>query len=82
LAFGRADASTEYSPLTRSLSAVPFENIPAEESASQGQKCFMDVGSFLITDAQPPKLVDPSERPLDDPTPSAQSAAMRGVALG
>jgi hypothetical protein len=42
----------------------------------------MDVGSFLITDAQPPKLVEPSERPLDHPTPSAQSAAVFSVALG
>jgi hypothetical protein len=42
----------------------------------------MDVGSFLITDAQSPKLIEPSERPLDDPAPSAQSAAVFGVALG
>jgi hypothetical protein len=42
----------------------------------------MDVGSFLITDSQPPKLIQPGERPLDDPTPSAQSAAMLGVAHG
>jgi len=41
----------------------------------------MDVGSFLITDAQSPKLIEPSERPLDDPTPSAQSTSMFGVAL-
>ena len=41
----------------------------------------MDVGSFLITHAQSPKLIEPSERPLDDPTPSAQSASMFGVAL-
>jgi hypothetical protein len=40
------------------------------------------VGSFLITDAQSPKLIQPSERPLDDPPPSAQSAAMFCVALG
>ena len=42
----------------------------------------MNVGSFLITDAQSPKLIEPSERRLDDPTPSAQSASMFGVALG
>jgi hypothetical protein len=42
----------------------------------------MNVGSFLITNAESPKLIEPSERPLDDPTPSAQSAAMLGVALG
>jgi hypothetical protein len=41
----------------------------------------MDVRSFLITDAQSPKLVEPSERPLHDPAPSAEPAAMLGVAL-
>ena len=42
----------------------------------------MDVSSFLITDAQSAKLIEPGERPLHDPPPSAQSAAMFGVALG
>jgi hypothetical protein len=42
----------------------------------------MNVGSFLITDAQSPKLIEPSECPLYDPAPSAQSASMFGVALG
>jgi hypothetical protein len=42
----------------------------------------MNVGSFLITDAQSAKLIEPSERPLDDPAPSAQSAAVFGVAFG
>ena len=41
----------------------------------------MNVGSFLITDAQSPKLIEPSERPLHDPAPSAQTAAMFGVAF-
>ena len=41
----------------------------------------MDVGSFLVANAQSPKLVQPSERPLHDPAPSAQSTAMFGVAL-
>ena len=41
----------------------------------------MDVGSFLVSDAQSPKLIEPSECPLDDPTPSSQSASMFGVAL-
>jgi hypothetical protein len=31
----------------------------------------MNVGSFLKSDAQSPKLIEPSERPLDDPAPSA-----------
>jgi hypothetical protein len=42
----------------------------------------MNVGSFLITDAQSAKLIEPSERPFHDPTPLAQSASMFGLALG
>lgn len=41
----------------------------------------MDVGSFLIADAQSPKLIEPGKGPLDDPAPSAQSTSMFGVAL-
>ncbi len=42
----------------------------------------MNVGSFFITDAQSPKLIEPGKAPLNDPAPSAQSAAMFCVALG
>jgi hypothetical protein len=39
----------------------------AEESASQGQKCFMDVGSFLVTDERGRRdsdMVTESERKM------------------
>ena len=42
----------------------------------------MNVSSFLKPDAQPPKLIEPSERPLHDPAPLAQSASMFSVTLG
>ena len=42
----------------------------------------MNVGSFLIADAQSPKLIESGERPLHDPTPSAQAASMFGATLG
>jgi hypothetical protein len=42
----------------------------------------MDLSSFLITDAQSAKLIEPGERPLHDPAPTAQPAAMFGVAFG
>ena len=29
----------------------------------------MDVGPFVVPDAQPAELIQPSERPLDDPAP-------------
>ena len=41
----------------------------------------MNVGSFLITDSQSAKLIEPGERPLHDPAPLPQSAAVFGVAL-
>lgn len=61
--------------------AIPFESVPAEESAGQSQKRFMDVGPFLKADSQAAELIQPSECPFDDPSPSAQPAAMFGVAL-
>ena len=41
----------------------------------------MDIGSLLIADAQSAKLVEPGKAPLDDPAPSAQTAAVLGVTL-
>ena len=41
--------------------AVPFENLPAEQSARQGQKCFMDVSPLFIAYTQTTKLFEPSE---------------------
>jgi hypothetical protein len=41
----------------------------------------MDVGSFLVSDTQSPKLIEPSEASFDYPAPSAQSTAMLGVTL-
>ena len=37
----------------------------------------MDVGPFVVADAQAAKLVQPGERPLHDPAPPAQAAAVR-----
>jgi hypothetical protein len=58
---------------------MPFESVPAEESAGQGQKRFVYVCPFLIANSQAAELVQPSERPLHYPAPSAQPAAMFGV---
>jgi len=41
----------------------------------------MDVGAFLVSDAQPAILVEPSKASLDNPAPSTQSTAMFGVTL-
>ena len=59
---------------------MPFENVPAEERASQGQKRLMDVSPLLIPNAQAAELVQPGESPLYDPSPSAEAATVLGVA--
>ena len=41
----------------------------------------MNVRPFFVAHAQSPKLIQPGERPLHDPSPSPQSATMFGVAL-
>jgi hypothetical protein len=39
----------------------------------------MDIISLFVEDAQSAKLVEPGKTPLDDPAPSAQSAAVLGL---
>ena len=41
----------------------------------------MNVRAFFVAHAQSPELIQPSERPLHDPAPSAQSATMFCIAL-
>jgi hypothetical protein len=41
----------------------------------------MNVRPLLVANAQPPELIQPSERPFHDPPPSTQPAAVVGVAL-
>ena len=40
----------------------------------------MDVGPLFVANTQPPELVQPGERPLHYPAPSAQTTTMFGVA--
>jgi hypothetical protein len=42
----------------------------------------MDVGSLLVANTQAAKLIKPSEGPFHHPSPSTESTAMFGVALG
>jgi hypothetical protein len=67
--------------LANRFSCAAFKSIPADQSTTQGQECLVKVRPFFVAQAQSPELIQPSERPLDDPAPSAQSAAMFGVAL-
>ena len=41
----------------------------------------MNVRPLFVAHAQAPELIQPSERPLHNPAPSAQSTAMFGVAF-
>ena len=56
------------------------QNIPAEESAGQGQKCLM-VGPLLVPNTRTAKLIKPSESTLDNPSPSSMATAMFCVAF-
>jgi hypothetical protein len=60
---------------------MPFENVPAEESASQGKERLVNVGALFVANTQTPELIHPSEGPFNDPPPSAQSATMLSVAF-
>jgi hypothetical protein len=66
----------------QSLPRMLLENVPAEKSASQDKERLVNVGALLIANSQSTELVKPREGPFNDPPPSAQSAAMCGVALG
>ncbi len=58
---------------------VATQKSPADQNASESQECFVDVGSFLVTNAQAAEPVQPGESPFHYPRPSAQSTAVIGV---
>jgi hypothetical protein len=71
LGAGREQSKRYSAHLSRPSSMLSSQNVPAEESARQGQKRFMDVGPLFIAHAQPAKLIEPRESSFDDPSPSA-----------
>ena len=52
------------------------KGLPANQHASQREKRLMDVGPFVVPDAQATKLIQPCKRALDNPSPASQAAAM------
>jgi len=56
------------------------EKVPANQSTTQEQKSFVDIGSSLVTDAEAAELIQPGECSLYDPAPSPQAATMPRVA--
>jgi len=59
-----------------------FQEVPADENASEGEKSFMKVIESFVTDLEATKLMQPRDRTLDDPTGFAQAATMFGIAFG
>jgi len=55
------------------------QKLPADQNACQSQKCFVDVGTFLVADTQSSKLVQPGKAPLYHPSPSTKSTAVLGI---
>jgi hypothetical protein len=60
---------------------ISSQEAPADQSATQGQECLVNVRPLFVAHPQPPELIQPGEGPFHDPSPSPQSAAMFGVAL-
>ena len=52
------------------------QGMPTDQRTRQREKRLVDVSSFIVTDAETAELIQPCERPLDDPTPLSQAAAV------
>jgi hypothetical protein len=50
------------------------QRLPADPRTAKRQECFVDVGPFVVPDAQTAELIQPSNRPLERPSATAQSA--------
>ena len=48
-----------------------FEGTATNQRASQREKGLVDVGPFVVANAQTTKLIEPRERALHDPAPPA-----------
>jgi len=69
---------------TRPHTAIPtdMQEAPADQSTPKGQKCLVNIGTFLVTDTQAAELIQPSEGSFHHPAPAAQSGAAPSIALG
>src|SRR5713101_9631136 len=50
---------------TSTLHPIDSQEAPADQNASQGQECLVNVRPFFTADAQSSELVQPCEAPLD-----------------
>lgn len=59
-----------------------LESSPADHVAARREERLVRVGAAFETDPQSAELMQPAQRPFDDPAVLAQSAAVFGVAMG
>ena len=52
------------------------------EAAAEGEPGLVDIGAAVVADEQPPELVEPGKRTLNDPADTAQTGAVVGLAVG
>lgn len=57
------------------------EKIPADQSTTQQQQGFVDIGSPLVTDAEAAELIEPSKCSFHYPAPFSQAATVLRLAL-
>src|SRR5207344_3288956 len=50
--------------------------MPTDQRTSQREKGLVDVGLFIVTNAETAALIHPCERPFDDPPPPSQAVAV------
>jgi hypothetical protein len=51
--------------------------MPTDQRTSQRKKGLVDVGTLIVSDAETAELIQPCERPFDDPPPPSKAAAVR-----
>ena len=60
-------------------SSLP-QRLPTDPRTAKREEGLVDVGPFVVTDAQTAELIQPRKRPLDNPAPPPQAAAVFGAA--
>lgn len=74
---GSKDLETESKRLLRTS-----ENVPADEGATEFQKCFVNVGPTFEANAKATEVVKPRMSRFDDPAEFSQTTAVFCPALG
>ena len=58
-----------------------LQEIGADQDAAECEKGLMDIVTSFTSYAKPAKLMEPANRPFDDPTVDAQATSMLSVAF-